>query len=64
MKEIIFIHLHPCNLRPMKYFYLIPRLGLKAFSAIQPPFMMSFMNGVVTIMGKFAGWGKLVNRFS
>lgn len=47
----------------MKYFYLVPRLGLKEFSAISPAFLMSIMKGVVTIMGKLSGWDKLVDRF-
>jgi quercetin dioxygenase-like cupin family protein len=47
----------------MKYFYLVPRLELKEFSAVSPVFLMSIMNGIITIMGKLSGWDKLVDRF-
>ena len=47
----------------VKYFYIYPRLGLKEFSAIHPPFAMSIMSGIVTVMGKLSGWDKLVNQF-
>ncbi len=47
----------------MKYFYLVPRLGLKEFSAIHPAFVMSIMNGIVSIIGKLSGWDKLIDKF-
>jgi quercetin dioxygenase-like cupin family protein len=47
----------------MKYFYLVPRLGLKEFSAISPAFLMTIMSGVVTVLGAIMGWKKLVERF-
>ena len=47
----------------MKYFYLVPRLGLKEFSSVRPVFLMTIMTGVVTIMGKLAGWDKLINKY-
>ena len=47
----------------MKYFYLVPRLGLKEFSSLRPVFIMSIMNGLVTMMGKLAGWDKLIAKF-
>jgi quercetin dioxygenase-like cupin family protein len=47
----------------MKYFYLAPRLGLKEFSTVSPPFLMNFLNGVVTIIGKLFGWNKWINQF-
>lgn len=47
----------------MKYFYLVPRLGLKVFSTIQPAFAMRLMNATITIMGKLSGWKKLVAQF-
>lgn len=47
----------------MKYFYLVPRLGLKEFSSIRPVFLMNIMTGVVNIMGKLSGWDKLINKF-
>lgn len=48
----------------IKYFYLVPRLGLKEFSIIKPAFVMRFMNGIVTIMGKLSGWDRLVKKFT
>lgn len=47
----------------MKYFYLVPRLGLRAFSAATPAVMMSIFNGIITITGKLSGWDKLINKF-
>lgn len=47
----------------MKYFYLVPRLGLKEFSSIRPAFLMSIMNGMATIIGKLSGWDKLITKF-
>ncbi|MCZ2278550.1 MAG: cupin domain-containing protein [Bacteroidia bacterium] len=47
----------------IKYFYLVPRLELKEFSAVSPAFLMSIMNVIITIMGKLSGWDKLVDRF-
>lgn len=51
------------TLNMVKYFYLVPRLGLKEFSTISPAFVMNVMNGLATIMGKLAGWDKLISRF-
>lgn len=48
----------------MKYFYLVPRLGLKEFSMIRPAFVMRIMNGIVTVMGKLSGWDRLVQKFA
>ncbi len=50
-------------LNMMKYFYLVPRLGLKEFSALSPAPLMNAMNGIVTVVGKIAGWDKLIERF-
>lgn len=47
----------------VKYFYLYPRLGLKEFSAPKPAWLGGILRGVVTVMGKVAGWDKLVGRF-
>ena len=47
----------------MKYFYLVPRLGLKEFSAPRPAFVTGIMNGMVTVMGTLSGWDKLINQF-
>ncbi len=47
----------------IKYFYLVPRLGLKEFSTVHPPFLMSIITGVVTLMGKLSGWDKLIFKF-
>jgi quercetin dioxygenase-like cupin family protein len=47
----------------MKYFYLVPRLGLKEFSAISPAFLMRIMTGVVYVIGKLSGWDKLIAKF-
>lgn len=47
----------------MKYFYLVPRLGLKEFSSIRPAFLMSIMDGIVSVWGKIAGWDKLIAKF-
>lgn len=47
----------------MKYFYLVPRLGLREFSAVSPAFLMVIMNGLVTVVGKLSGWDKLIDRF-
>ncbi len=47
----------------MRYFYIYPRLGLKPFSTIPSPFIMSLLHGFVTITGKLSGWDKLVNQF-
>jgi quercetin dioxygenase-like cupin family protein len=47
----------------MKYFYLVPRLGLKEFTSARPAFLMSIMAGVVAVLGKLQGWNKLINRF-
>ncbi|MBP7478230.1 MAG: cupin domain-containing protein [Chitinophagales bacterium] len=47
----------------MKYFYLVPKLGLKEFSSIHPPFIMSMMGGIVSVLGKIAGWDKLIVKF-
>ncbi|MBL7812254.1 MAG: cupin domain-containing protein [Bacteroidetes bacterium] len=47
----------------MKYFYLVPRLGLREFSSIRPAFLMSLMNIIVTLTGKLAGWDKLITKF-
>lgn len=51
------------TLNMVKYFYLVPRLGLKEFSTISPVFVMKIMNGLATIMGKLAGWDRLISRF-
>jgi hypothetical protein len=48
----------------MKYFYVCPRLGLRAFSTIQPVFLAKAINGLVTFMGKVSGWDKLVKQFA
>jgi len=47
----------------VKYFYLVPRLGLREFSTIRPPFIMHFMNGLATLIGAISGWKKMVERF-
>jgi len=47
----------------MKYFYLVPRLGLKSFSTPQPKFVFSILTLIVTITGKLSGWDKLIDKF-
>lgn len=47
----------------IKYFYLVPRLGLKEFSAISPKFIMSTMNSFATIIGKLSGWDKMISKY-
>lgn len=47
----------------LKYFYLVPRLGIKEFSTIKPAFLMYTKDRVVTIMGTLSGWNKLTDRF-
>jgi hypothetical protein len=47
----------------MKYFYLVPRIGLKEFSRVRPVFFEIITNGIVTIMGKLSGWDKLVIKY-
>ena len=48
----------------LKYFYLYPRLGLKPFSSVHPKFVMTIMQGIVTVVGKVSGWRKLVKDFN
>jgi len=47
----------------MKYFYLVPRLGLKSFSTPQPKFVFLILTSIITIVGKLSGWDKLVEKF-
>ncbi len=47
----------------MKYFYLVPRLGLKEFSTVSPAYLMRILNGLVTVTGKLSGWDKLIDKF-
>lgn len=47
----------------LKYFYLVPKLGLKEFSSPTPAFVMSIMNFIVSIIGGLSGWSKLVKQF-
>ena len=47
----------------MKYFYLVPRLGLKEFSTIHPAFLMNMVTGIVNLMGKLSGWNRLVDKY-
>ncbi|MBK7762688.1 MAG: cupin domain-containing protein [Bacteroidetes bacterium] len=47
----------------MKYFYLVPRLGLKEFSSIHPAYLMNILNHTVTFIGKLSGWDKLIAKF-
>ncbi len=44
----------------VKYFYLYPRLGLKSFSEIPSKPIMSFMHSMLSFIGFFTGWKKLV----
>lgn len=48
----------------IKYFYLVPRLGIREFSRPQPEWAMAVINAIVTIIGKLSGWDKLVARFA
>lgn len=51
---------HPSKMTNLlKYFYLVPKLGLKEFSSPRPAFVGSTINGIVWIMGKVSGWDKL-----
>jgi mannose-6-phosphate isomerase-like protein (cupin superfamily) len=47
----------------VKYFYMFPRLGLLPFSEIPSPMVMKILSGVLTIVGFFAGWNKLVSEY-
>ena len=47
----------------MKYFYLVPLLGLKSFSTPQPKFVFLILTLILTITGKFSGWNKLIEKF-
>jgi len=46
-----------------KYFYLVPRLGLKEFSTPQPEMVFKMITLILTIAGTFLRWGKLVKKF-
>jgi len=50
-------------LNMMKYFYLVPRLGLKEFSTIHPAFVMNMVTGIVNLIGKLSGWNRLVDKY-
>jgi quercetin dioxygenase-like cupin family protein len=51
----------PVNM--VRYFYIYPRLGLKPFSTIPSPVIMRLLHVLVTVIGKLAGWDKLVSQF-
>lgn len=51
------------SINMVRYFYLYPRLGLKPFSTIPSPVVMSLLQVFVTIAGKLAGWDKLISQF-
>ena len=46
-----------------KYFYLVPRLGLKEFSTPQPEIVFKMIALILTTVGTFLRWGKLVKKF-
>lgn len=47
----------------VRYFYIYPRLGLKPFSSIPSAVIANLLQAFVTIIGKLAGWDKLVSQF-
>ena len=51
------------SLNIAKYFYLVPRLGLKEFSTPQPEIIFKILTVVFTAVGKLSGWDKLVEKF-